>query len=211
MDSTHLPSDPFLTGKQIFLRPPVFSDASEGPWYSWFNDPEAVKFTEHVAGQNTREAQIEFFNSIESDSSRRVFAICEVGQGEMIGVVSLQEIDVVNRRANIAIMIGNPAYRSTLAGFEAVAILTRFGFRELGLHKISAGTHELLRSWVELLGAIGYDIEAEIPDHFWDGDISYSMIFHSCYSKNYFALESEQGELHIARWARSHFKKKTSS
>ena len=41
---------PSLRGERIYLRPLTLEDATEGPWYTWFNDPEATRYTQHRGG-----------------------------------------------------------------------------------------------------------------------------------------------------------------
>lgn len=194
-----------MVGKSVFLRPPTYEDASEGPWYSWFNDVEATRYSRHGTVENTRADQIKFYEDSLVDEGRRVFAVCDRNDGVMIGVTSVQAIDIKNRKAELAIMIGDPRFRPSMAGLEAWGLVTQYAFDNLPVEKLWAGSHEGLRSWVELLGVFGYTIEAELPYEIWDGDVPSSVLKYACYRSTYYELLSRHGELDIARWSRAYF------
>jgi RimJ/RimL family protein N-acetyltransferase len=132
-------SDGLIIGGGTFLRPLTSGDASEGPWFSWFNDPEVTRFTRHGETENTREDQIRFFNQIDGDDSRWVMAICDAESGRHIGVVSLQDIDRRVRLAEFAIMVGESEFWGRGIGAEATRLAIRHGFRCLDLNRIELG------------------------------------------------------------------------
>jgi RimJ/RimL family protein N-acetyltransferase len=192
--------DLLLHGDLIYLRRPTLDDAENGPWYSWFNDAESTRFTRHGEEENTREDQIEFYKQAVGDESRRVFAICDRTSEQMIGVTSLQEIDLVNRKAEIAIMVGEASYRGKSVSLEAWGLLVQYGFQNLAIDKIWAGSHGELRRWVSSLSAIGFEIEAEIPnEYFEDGKYS-SLIRYACYRTRFEELANKNGPFDAATW-----------
>ncbi|HET8623363.1 MAG TPA: GNAT family N-acetyltransferase [Gemmatimonadales bacterium] len=64
-------------------------------------------------------------------------------RGELVGVVGLQQIDRAQWRAELGYWIGVPFWGRGYAT-EAAAAVVRYGFDELGLHKIHA--HYLVRN-----------------------------------------------------------------
>lgn len=189
-----------IVGQSIFLRPPTYEDASEGPWFSWFNDPEATRFTQHGDGLNTREAQIEFFETAMADESRLLFAICDLQTRSMVGITSIQAIDIQNRDAEIAIMIGDKNYRKRGVSLEAWGLLTQYAFETLPLDRIYAGSHEGLRRWVESLGAIGYVIESTVPNGFVKDGQNVPVIVYSCHRSRFEDMAQKHGRFNAEVW-----------
>jgi ribosomal-protein-alanine N-acetyltransferase len=189
-----------MVGRSIFLSPPTYEDASEGPWYSWFNDPEATRFTSHGQVVNTREDQIIFYENTIGDESRRVFAICDRESGEMVGVTSLQDIDLENRTAEIAIMIGNSRFRGQGVSLETWGLLAQYGFQNLQIDKLVAGSHEKLRRWVESLSAIGFQIESEQLNYFLDDDPPAGVIWYACHRTKFERLMKKNGLFDADVW-----------
>ena len=189
-----------MVGRSIYLRPPVYDDASEGPWFSWFNDPDATRFTFHGRVANTREDQIKFFEATIGDESRRVFAICDQASNEMIGVTSLQDVDLNNRSAEIAIMVGDSRFRGKGVSLEAWGLLVQYGFQNLQIDKIVAGSHEGLRRWVESLGVIGFKIESEEANVFTEDDPPAGVIWYACYRSDFEQLVGRNGPFDARNW-----------
>ena len=66
------------------------------------------------------------------------FAIEARDSREFIGQCGFVKINWKNRVGEMAILIGEKAYRGRGYGQDAVSVLCRFGFDELNLHKIKA-------------------------------------------------------------------------
>ena len=153
---------------------------------------------------NSREDQIRFYEGTIGDESRRIFAICDRTDGTMIGVTSLQGIDLVNRKAEIAIMIGDSRFRRKGVSLEAWGLLTQYGFQKLQIDKIWAGSHEGLRRWVESLRAIGYNIEAEVPNEYLTDGRYFSLLRYACYRPQFGALIARHGNFNAASWSKAY-------
>ena len=112
---------------------------------------------------------------------------------------------MLNRKAEIAIMIGDSRFRPGIAGLESYGLLTQYGFQNFPIEKLWAGSHEGLRSWVELLELIGYKIEAELPSEFWDEGESSSLLRYACYRSKFEELVEKNGTFDVKAWSRSYF------
>ena len=106
----------------------------------WFNAVEPNKHNSHGILPYNPETDV---NQILSDSSRIIWAIVAHPEDQgpkHIGNVSLQRIDLLNRSAEIAIIIGEPDYFGKGIGRFAVAEICQHGFSKLGLNRIWSGT-----------------------------------------------------------------------
>lgn len=85
-------NNPYAIGSKIYLRAPTIEDA-QGAWYEWFSDPEITKYLGDRYLPNSKEAQIEFFESLLHSKDRVVFSICKLDDDEHIGVCGLSSIN----------------------------------------------------------------------------------------------------------------------
>ena len=69
-------TDIFLKGTTINLTIPEESDLNT--WYSWFNDQKTTEFLEQGRFPNTKEKQIEFMKS--SESQGRLILMIKINQ-----------------------------------------------------------------------------------------------------------------------------------
>lgn len=129
---------PFLYGKSIFLSPLTIEDISDD-YISWFNDKEVCRDNSHAVFPNTYKKTAEYIRSIEKSKRDLVFSIKWRRNKVHIGNVSLQNINWVNRSAEIAIIIGNKNYWNRGIGSEAYGLLIDYGFNTLNLNRISSG------------------------------------------------------------------------
>ena len=193
------PSD-HIVGQSIYLRPPSLKDAAEGPWYSWFNDPDTTQFTQHGGLINTRESQIEFFETAMDDESRLLYAICDRKTTKMVGITSIQSIDLKDREAEIAIMIGEKSHWRRGVSIEAWGLLVQHAFENLPLDRIYAGSHEGLRRWVESLSTIGFEIDSTTPDGFVKDGQLVGTILYSCLRSKFEELKLKHGPFDASVW-----------
>lgn len=149
----------FLTGELVYLRTPdIEKDVISGKWHSWFNDKTTTKYLGQGIYPNTVEKQVDFVNSLKNDKSRVVLCIVDKSNDTHIGVVSFNDIDYINRKAYIAIVIGEESYPAG-APLEALALMAEYGFDRLNLNKIMSGQVADLWKWANTVELIGFRIE----------------------------------------------------
>ena len=163
----------FLEGHTVYLRSPVEDDVVKGHWHTWYNDSHVTRFNQYGIFPSTREAQLEYRRVSLADTGKLMLAIVASEGDRLLGNISLQKIDLINRRAEIAITLGEKKYPKT-AGLEAMALLVGHGFRRLNLNRIYAGARRGLDVWVGMLGALGFRVEGRQEQHalrdgkYWD-------------------------------------------
>ncbi len=128
-----------LNTKNIFLRPLTLEDA-EGNYPHWLNDKEVTKYNSHGDIYYTKEMAIEYIKSVTCKDFIKVFAIVLKENNQHIGNISLQNIDIKNKNAEFAILIGEAQTYSKGIGFEASSLILKYGFNDLNLHRIYCGT-----------------------------------------------------------------------
>ena len=76
----------YIVGKHVYLRHPTEEDAL-GNWHEWFSDEQTTKYLVERFWPNSKEAQLEFFRSLE-DRNRLVLSIVTKANDRHIGVVT---------------------------------------------------------------------------------------------------------------------------
>ncbi len=122
---------PVLRGEKVTLRP---ADEADPPRFAtWLSDMEITRFLGRRTGQSLQQ-ELEFFKSV-GESKDTVFWVIEA-QGEAIGATGIHAIDWQNAHGTTGIVIGNKDAWGRGYASEAMALRTRYAFRELNLHKL---------------------------------------------------------------------------
>lgn len=82
-----------------------------------------------------------------------------LNDGTVIGDVALQDIDRVNRKCTVGMGIAKIANRSKGYGREAITLMLYYGFRFLGMERISANTLEINIGAQKALERCGFILE----------------------------------------------------
>ena len=152
-------NDIFLAGKHIVLKALTEEDARSSNWYSWFNDEETTRWMQKHYFPNTREMQVEFYRKeIAGNRNKVQLGICDIKGGEIVGVVSLSNIEHLNQKAEISIIMGEVEYRKLHYVVEVLRLVLEHAFNTLNLQRIYAGS--LHNKFVELCcRALGFSRE----------------------------------------------------
>jgi diamine N-acetyltransferase len=97
------------------------------------------------------------------------FGVELLGDGRLVGVIWLWDIDWRHRRAEVRVLI-DPACHGKGLGHDAVRALGDYAFKTLGLHKIYAYVHARNGKSGRVFERSGFQSEALLKDEaFWDG------------------------------------------
>ena len=124
-------------GEKVRLRALDNSDLMAS--LDYVNDFETMRgVTNGLILPSTVDDEARFF-SAQSRSNRGdyQFAVETLESRRFIGRCGFTQVDWKNRLAELAILIGEKSSRGKGFGTDAVKTLCRFGFMEMGLHKIT--------------------------------------------------------------------------
>lgn len=145
-----------------FVRPLADEDV-EGGYPSWFEDQEVCRYNAHGKFFKTKAYFREYLNGLNRED-RVVWAICHVTDGH-IGNVSLQEISMINRTAEFAIILGDKRHWGKGVGLLAARKLFEHGFNKLNLERICCGTASTNEGMKKLALAMGMLLEGTRRKH----------------------------------------------
>jgi len=129
-----------IKGKLVQLRPVQRSDISY--FLQWFNDPDVTQYLLMYLPM-TEMAEQKFIEEIGTTrAATSAFFVIEVEDAEKtkaIGTIGLNGINAKDHNATFGIAIGDKKYWSKGYGTEAAALIIKYGFEQLNLHRIDSG------------------------------------------------------------------------
>lgn len=159
---------PFLVGKRIHLRALTSKDL-DARYFEWFNDQASDVFTDHALWPNTRARMETFLERVTRGEQDLVLAIVTRRGDRHIGNIGLHRINWVHRRAEMAILIGEAAFRSRGYGREAIQLLAAYAFNKLNLNRLGLGVVDGNAAAIRAYGGVGFVQEGRFEQHFHRG------------------------------------------
>jgi RimJ/RimL family protein N-acetyltransferase len=123
----------FLDSERLYLRPLDESDLD--PCMRWINDSEILQYLGRKLPMG-RMQEKEWLTSQYASESQLNLAIILKDGDRHIGNCGFNEIDYVNRNAIFGILLGEKDTWNQGYGSEAGKLVIRYGFEQLGLHRI---------------------------------------------------------------------------
>lgn len=127
-----------IVGERLYLSPFDRDDPEfHTKWAEWMND-RRVSDTYH--GHHNVVSASGAKKTLEGFTGYR-FAIVLLEGDELIGHISLHDVDHLYRHAFLGVFIGGEEHRNKGYGGEAVRLALDYGFRTLNLHNIMLSVH----------------------------------------------------------------------
>lgn len=126
----------------------------------WRNDPELISLLGAPFRYINLDVDIRWFESYMSNRGNAVrCAIIEEGKDEILGLVSLTDINFVNQSAVFHIMIGETSNHGKGIGTFAVQAMLNHGFFNMNLHRIELTVLESNPRAIHLYEKCGFTME----------------------------------------------------
>lgn len=179
------------SGETVDLAIPTEHFALNSEWYSWFNRPDLTKYLYWGISKNTPELQAEYFRNLEND--KKVFII-QTKNHIPCGVISFSKINMKNKSADWAIVKDNNIEpQNRLSALESVTLLIEYGFKDLGLKRISCGQHVDLKGWQNRLELLGFKLEGiHEKKYVFDKEVANTQSL-SCQYEDYIKIKKFRG------------------
>jgi len=152
---------------EYFVRPLAEEDL-DGAYPKWFENQDVCRYNSHGKFFKTKAYFKKYLDDINKED-RVVWAICHATDGH-IGNVSLQEISLINRTAEFAILLGEKRHWRKGLGLSASRRILEHGFNQLNLERIYCGMAATNEGMKKLALAMGMSLEGTRRQHlFLDG------------------------------------------
>lgn len=150
-----------LRGERVELRRHERSDYDL--YGEWYGDPEVWRLTSWASEPLSRSAVRRLFEDRELSTTEDSFAIRR-GEGAPVGIVSLMNISAANGSADLSIIIGSRDDRGRGYGKDAIRTILRYGFEELGLHRIGLSVFEFNETAIRTYEDLGFREEGRLRE-----------------------------------------------
>jgi RimJ/RimL family protein N-acetyltransferase len=145
--------DPFV-GRLVRLREPREEDISS--LVAWWNDPRIAVFQSSLHRPKPAESVAEMIRGwSRTEGAGFGLSVVTKDSGDLVGQCALFGINAKDRCATFAIMLG-PEHQNRGLGTDAIEVAIRFGFHELGLHRIGLGVYGFNRRAIAAYRKAGF-------------------------------------------------------
>jgi RimJ/RimL family protein N-acetyltransferase len=182
--------DVFIKGETIDLCVPSDDKWVLDQWFRWFNRDEITTYLAQGIYPNTLKSQKAFYDTLVNNDSRIVLLIKPKEYDGFIGVASLSSINLVHRRCDFSMVIGERLNTtgSLFYGLEAKALLTQHAIEKVGLERVNSSQILDLVRWQNWQILFGYQIEGISRKKFRKGDKVYDVLLSACLLEDYQSL-----------------------
>lgn len=151
----------------------------------WLNDRELMQYSEQRHFVHTMKSQYEYARQVKfaedhSISDKQLLWLIQGSDGkdgyEDLGTISAN-IDLINKRANLGILIGSRPHQGMGLAAEAWNAVVDWLFSQ-NCHKVEAGCREDNWKMRRLAVTTGMTFEGQIPSHFKVGETFVDLILY---------------------------------
>src|SRR5215216_1596427 len=130
-----------------------------GLYAAWYGDPEIWHLTSWAPSPLNRSAVEKLFEDRELSPVDDSFAIHVKDEDEPVGVISLMNISDANESAELSVIVGQPDDRHRGYGSEAIELLLRYAFEELGLNRVALSAFDFNGEAIAAYEKLGFAVE----------------------------------------------------
>jgi RimJ/RimL family protein N-acetyltransferase len=180
----------FLKGKKIYLTILSERDVSDN-YVNWLNDKEVCRDNSHATFPNTHSKTISYIRRLEKSKDEVAFAIRWKRNDAHIGNIAMKKIDIINRSAELAIIIGDKKYWGKGVGSEAYQLLLEYGFNTLNLNRISSGQTISNTGMIRVCEKMGMKKEGKLREVLYKNGEYLDAAIYSILKKEYDKLKRQ--------------------
>ncbi len=150
------PFNPIFTGQLLRLAAPIADDQAK--FAAWTNDDDYQRMLDDDPVRP--HSMTSFSNFTERiDNNNFGFHLRTLADDTVIGFVALFNIKWSNQSAEMAIGIGDKAYRSKGYGQDALKLLLNYAFNELNLHRVGLTVMDYNEPAIKAYQRVGFVLE----------------------------------------------------
>lgn len=149
-----------IEGDRIELRR---HERAHFPIYEkWYADPEIWRLTSWRSAPMKPSETRKLFEDRELSGADDSFAIHVKGGREPIGIIGLMNISDANTSADLSIIVGHPDDRHMGYGAEAIEVILRYAFGELGLTRVGLSVFAFNEEAISTYEKLGFEEEGRL-------------------------------------------------
>ena len=170
-----------LSGKNVGLRAIELVDLPQ--LLEWRNKPEFRRYFREYRELNAEQQRRWFDEKVNGDPTIKMFSIIDLSNGCLLGACGLCYIDWVNRSADFSIYIGiDSLYIDEKFAPDAAKILIRYGFDELGLHRLWSEIYAFDDRKKAFFDQLGFTLDGLHRETHWANGLWHDSLFYGLLS-----------------------------
>ncbi len=142
-----------IVGRKCYLSPINIDDADK--YAEWLADIEVSRFLQITHQILTVPMEREILSKLSNDN---ILAIVDLKSDELIGSCGFVELDLLNKKAEYGIFIGNKGYWGKGYGKEATTLALDFGFNILNLNNIMLKVYSYNKGAIKCYEKCGFKL-----------------------------------------------------
>lgn len=154
---------------------------------AWWNDPAVQILQTNWVRPRPESSHVELIRGWSANTGSDVGFAVELDDGALIGHAALSGIDK-NASANLGILLG-PPYWSGGHGTDALRVLVRYGFTELGLHRIGLEVFAYNTRAIATYRRLGFIEEGRRREQLFHAGTRHDMILMSLLTHEWYAAQ----------------------
>lgn len=161
----------------------------------WHNDEEINSMTGGAKRYVSSEYDKKWLEDKMLNNSTNIYcAICTKNKNKIIGFISLNTIDYINRKAYWGgLLIGDKEERNKGYATNATYLMLKYGFEELGLNKITGHWLEDNKVSIILGKMMGFKQEGKLKDEVYKNGRFNNVIIMSLFNDDFKFLKENFG------------------
>jgi RimJ/RimL family protein N-acetyltransferase len=133
--------DVFIKGNSIDLIGLNEEVVTRTNWYKWFNDEETMQYMQKHYYPSSMSLQKKYLSEeILGNQKRLQLGILHKTDQIVIGIISLENIDQLNRKCELAGLIGEKKYKTISFWMEANRLMIAHAVNTLNMQRIGGGS-----------------------------------------------------------------------
>ena len=180
----------FIESNHIYCRPMMQSDLQHR-FIAYFH-PSIRQQTRLKLPQNPNQIE-KWFETITNDDSRLDFIISQQRDIELLGTISLTNIDLLNRSAQLNLIIPTERHRNKGIGSEAVFLVLLYAFETLNLNRIQIEIPTYNQIAIAVATKIGFQQEGVLRQAYFENN-AYHDVLQFGILKSEFETKKDSGD-----------------
>jgi RimJ/RimL family protein N-acetyltransferase len=167
-----------LKGEYVGLRAIERTDLKQ--LLDWRNNPDFRRFFREYRELSLANQNQWYDSLVLNDPQTMMFAIEDLQSSQLIGASGFVHINWINRNADLSIYIGlDDSYIDDRFAPDAAQVMIKYGFDELGLHRIWAEIYDFDLKKKSLFENLGFRLDGRHRETYWSNGRWHDSLFYS--------------------------------